>query len=196
MQENAQDPSPLVSETCQIAIAKINYSPKESTPSSKFDSIDPAPALSSSIPIPTLREILLDTSIPLFERYRAMFALRNIGSSEAVLALCDGLKDKSSALFRHEIAYVLGQLSDPISVAALSESLNTLDEAGIVRHESAEALGSIATPEVFPILKPYTKDSKSDIVRDSCLVALDMAEYENSNELHYANGLVKFASED
>lgn len=37
-----------------------------------------------------LRSSLLDEALPLFDRYRAMFALRNIGTEEAVLALGDG----------------------------------------------------------------------------------------------------------
>lgn len=65
-----------------------------------------------------LKSKLLDTSLSLFERYRAMFTLRNIGTEDAVLALADGLKD-SSALFRHEIAYVFGQLQHPASIPAL-----------------------------------------------------------------------------
>lgn len=37
-----------------------------------------------------LRETLLDEAQPLFERYRAMFALRNVGGKEAALALAEG----------------------------------------------------------------------------------------------------------
>jgi len=46
-----------------------------------------------------LRPKLLDTQLPLFERYRAMFALRNIGSPAAVDALAAGFSD-DSALFK------------------------------------------------------------------------------------------------
>lgn len=51
-----------------------------------------------------------------------MFGLRNIcaSESEAVLALCDGFGD-SSPLFRHEIAYVLGQVQSSVSIPALSK---------------------------------------------------------------------------
>ena len=55
---------------------------------------------------PDAGQILLDgrpiTKLPLFQRYRAMFSLRNMGTEEAVLALAHGFTDKS-ALFRHEI---------------------------------------------------------------------------------------------
>lgn len=45
---------------------------------------------------------LTDQSLPLFERYKAMFSLRNNGSKAAVLALCTGFNDPSP-LFRHEV---------------------------------------------------------------------------------------------
>jgi deoxyhypusine monooxygenase len=45
----------------------------------------------------------------------------------------------------------------------------------MVRHEAAEALGGITTPEVFPYLKEYmTHEDAPVIVRESCQVALYM----------------------
>lgn len=80
-------------------------------PSPDFPTIDPAP---SSLPqsIPDLRTALLNTKLPLFERYRAMFALRDFGaaSKEAVLALAEGFGD-SSALFRYVPSLSLSLLS-------------------------------------------------------------------------------------
>ena len=47
----------------------------------------------------------------------------------------------------------------------------------MVRHEAAEALGGIATPEVLPYLKEYmTREDAPSVVRESCQVALDMYE--------------------
>jgi deoxyhypusine monooxygenase len=47
----------------------------------------------------------------------------------------------------------------------------------MVRHEAAEALGGIATPEVLPYLKEYmTRDDAPVVVKESCQVALDMYE--------------------
>lgn len=84
---------------------------------SAFTSVDPAPPTSSSLlrapaahtpvppaadadaPVPALRAQLLDPARPLFERYRAMFALRNLGTRAAVDALAAGLAD-DSALFQ------------------------------------------------------------------------------------------------
>lgn len=50
--------------------------------------------------VPVLREKLLNKQLPLFERYRAMFALRNIGTPGAVNALAAGFSD-DSALFKY-----------------------------------------------------------------------------------------------
>jgi deoxyhypusine monooxygenase len=58
----------------------------------------------------------------------------------------------------------------------------------MVRHECAEALGAIATPCCFDILKKYLEDGKR-VVRESCVIALDICEYENNLEFQYANGL-------
>lgn len=60
----------------------------------------------------------------------------------------------------------------------------------MVRHECAEALGAIATPDCLQILNQYLQDSKQ-VVRESCVIALDMCEYENSLEFQYANTLTK-----
>jgi deoxyhypusine monooxygenase len=49
-----------------------------------------------------LKEILLDVERSLFERYGAMFTLRDRGTEECVEALGAGFGDKS-ILFRHEI---------------------------------------------------------------------------------------------
>jgi deoxyhypusine monooxygenase len=172
-----------------------------STLRSLYDSIDPAPAMtlpakskqpssmhdtsssshpSTDIPIPELQAILMDPSKSLFERYRAMFALRNIGpdDKEAVLALASGFKD-TSALFRHEVAYIFGQLSSEHSVPSLIEVLKDEQENEMVRHEAAEALGSIATEDVLDTLREFaTKGPR--VVRESCEVALDMYEVRNS----------------
>lgn len=80
-------------------------------------------------------------------------------------------------------------------------------ESEMVRHEAAEALGGIATPEVLPYLKKWmAMDDSPRVVRESCQVAIDMWEvsaiffrvlavlfnfvqYENSDEFQYADGL-------
>ena len=100
-----------------------------------------------------------------------------------------GLRCKS-ALFRHEIAYVLGQIQSPAAVPYLSENLRDLQESPMVRHECAEALGSIATNECMALLTDFLSDHER-VVRESCEVALDMGEYEQSGQFQYASTLVE-----
>ncbi|KAG0221872.1 armadillo-type protein [Mortierella sp. GBAus27b] len=190
LEEYLKDESEVVSQTCELAIEKIKYdnrTEKERLPESSYSSIDPAPPTASEESTEQLRAIYLNQKLPLFERYRAMFALRNQSTTESVLALADGFSDPS-ALFRHEIAYVFGQMQHPAAVPSLVKVLGNLDEANMVRHEAAEALGSIATPECYPVLEQF-RDDKERVVRESCIVALDMYEYENSDQLQYADGL-------
>ncbi|KAF9114161.1 hypothetical protein BGX27_011517 [Mortierella sp. AM989] len=190
LEEYLKDESSVVSQTCELAIEKIKYDyrkEKEVLPESSYSSIDPAPPTADEDSTEHLREIYLNQKLPLFERYRAMFALRNQCTTESVLALADGFDDPS-ALFRHEIAYVFGQMQHPAAVPSLVKVLSKLDEANMVRHEAAEALGSIATPECYPVLEKF-RDDKERVVRESCIVALDMYEYENSGQLQYADGL-------
>jgi len=204
------DPERVVRETCEIAIAKIEWDNSEegkkhsesADPNlQRYTSIDPAPPSSrllsgqpkpeniSESNISNLRSTLLDTRLPLFERYRAMFALRDIGTPAAVDALSSGFHD-DSALFKHEIAFVFGQLLSPYSVPSLLQVLENPTESDMVRHEAAEALGSIATPEVLPHLKEWmNREDAPRVVRESCQVAIDMWEYENSDQFQYANGL-------
>ncbi|XP_068089986.1 deoxyhypusine hydroxylase [Hyperolius riggenbachi] len=188
LKEYSQDPVVEVAETCQLAIRRIEWLQEHSQVSddSPYFSVDPAPP-SREKDIPSLRAALMNENLPLFERYRAMFALRNIGGKEAVLALADGLKCGSS-LFRHEIGYVLGQMQHEAAIPGLAAALAEMEENPMVRHECAEALGSIAREDCLIALRKYTSDAEQ-VVRESCEVALDMYDYENSGDFQYANGL-------
>lgn len=143
----SQDPSQEVAETCVLALGRLEWLEKkrkgelenEQISENPYYSVDPAPPHSTH-DVAYLKDKLLDESESMFERYRAMFQLRNNGSSEAILALCEGLKCKS-ALFRHEIAYVLGQIQSPLTIDALRVNLEDVNENHMVRHEAAEALG-------------------------------------------------------
>lgn len=182
-----QHACPAISETCEIAYDRIVRGDFKTetlgAADTVFESVDPAPALSDTLGTDELAGRLMDVSLPLYERYRAMFSLRNRAGrdEQAVHALCAGFAD-TSALFRHEIGYVLGQLMHPASVPALAEVMGRAAEHPMVRHEAAEALGAIATPECLAILQAYEGDAEL-VVQESCLVARDMYEYENSNEL-------------
>jgi len=182
--------------------------------------------------------LLAGDKLSLWERYRAMFSLRNVvhaaaraseraqakaarsgdasvrqeqsalaeewekTGNEAVLALADGLQDKS-ALFRHEICFVFGELSHPASIPSMLRVLADSNEHEMVRHEAAEALGGIAEEaadaedeappastssggeqvtiaDVIKELKRWAEDLNAPrVVRESCIVALDEMAYNN-----------------
>ena len=121
-----------------------------------------------------------------------MFALRDLSSPPnlptavpAINALSAGFSDPS-ALFRHEIAFVFGQLSHPASIPSLVATLSNRSEESMVRHEAAEALGSLGEEEgVEDVLKGFLDDPEQ-VVRDSVIVALDMADFEKNGQLEYA----------
>ncbi|KAI5095265.1 deoxyhypusine hydroxylase [Silurus meridionalis] len=195
LKQYSKDPVIEVAETCQLAVRRLEWlmsggdeEKAKCTDSNPYSSVDPAPPAQRKS-VSELRTQLLDESLPLFERYRAMFALRNLGSEEAVLALGDGLQC-SSALFRHEIGYVLGQMQNGASIPQLCAALENKSENAMVRHECAEALGSIGQDSCLSILQRYREDSER-VVKESCEVALDMLEYENSAQFQYADGLLR-----
>ncbi|KAJ1980337.1 deoxyhypusine hydroxylase [Dimargaris cristalligena] len=197
LREFVNHPAAPIAETCELAVGRIQYEADQQAPSTAtidadakaailYASVDPAPAHNdASQSTEALGHRLMDPNLPLFERYRAMFALRNRGDTAAVEELARGLEDPTSALFRHEIGFVFGQMQHPASVPALVKALANTAEEPMVRHECAEALGSIASPEVLPVLQTFSKDPER-VVRESCIVALDMYEHEQSGQFQYA----------
>jgi deoxyhypusine monooxygenase len=211
LDELSSDSRPEVAETCQVAArrvrwvlekAEVNHKKEETSEEKEinndderldenpFESIDPAPAKRKPLntEVPAIQKVLVDQSVPLFERYKAMFSLRNCGSRGAVLALCTGLKDPSP-LFRHEVAYVLGQLAHAIATDALMARVADNDEHEMVRHEAAEALGAIGTPVATEFLEKYATagigedksiEAKAQMLRESVAVAIDAADYFSS----------------
>ncbi|KAI9085478.1 hypothetical protein K1719_032545 [Acacia pycnantha] len=144
------DPAQEVRETCEMALQRIEHL-KDSDGSHELSMsthhllslLTPAAPAASCSYVDQLRKVLLDEEKGMYERYASLFALRNNGGNEAVAAIIDSL-DSKSALLRHEVAYVLGQLQDKAASAALSNILKDGNEHPMVRHEAAEALGSIA----------------------------------------------------
>ncbi|CAF0935235.1 unnamed protein product, partial [Didymodactylos carnosus] len=94
LEANSQSNYPEIAETCQIALDRLKWLHEnnicDSNNKKPYSTIDPAPAFDIT-DISDLRTILLDEKKSLFERYRALFALRDLGSDNdnAVLAICD-----------------------------------------------------------------------------------------------------------
>ena len=194
------DPCTEVSDTAAIAVERmaqrrmaaaggtreVAEESVDAAVAARFASVDPAPPLPSR-DVATLRSVLCDPALSLYVRYRAMFALRNVASEEAIDALSASLTSSQSPVFRHEVAYVLGQIAHPAALHCLRALLADRTEHAMVRHEAAEAIGSIAEDDSAAALEPYLKDATEDvIVQESCHVALDLAEYWNSDEVSTA----------
>ncbi|XP_053962178.1 deoxyhypusine hydroxylase [Anastrepha ludens] len=193
LEQYKEDPVVEVAETCLIALERVRWhqSGQKVDDNNPYSSVDPSPPTAGDKTVEELKTIYLDAKHSLFDRYRAMFSLRNLRTPESVLAIAEGLKD-SSALFRHEVAFVLGQIQEPCSIPYLKENLEDRNENEMVRHECAEALGAIATEECINILNRFAEDEQR-VVKESCEIALDMCEYENSPEFQYADGLAKMS---
>ena len=69
---------------------------------SPFLSVDPVPPAEEGIPLEVLREILSDESADMFERYRALFGLRNRAAEALADTLGAVLRGSRSALLKHE----------------------------------------------------------------------------------------------
>ncbi len=150
---------------------------------SEFDSVDPAPPSSESS-VADLRTVLCNEDEKMFQRMRALFALRNIGGKDSVDALAAAYESKS-ALLKHEIAYVMGQMQDPHAVPHLIERLEDAEEDVMVRHEAAEALGAIGDRTALDVLERFVDDDEV-VIAESCEVALDLLEWVASKRLDYS----------
>ena len=150
---------------------------------SEFDSVDPAPP-SSERSVADLRTVLCNEDEKMFQRMRALFALRNIGGKDSVDAIAAAYESKS-ALLKHEIAYVMGQMQDPHAVPHLIERLEDAEEDVMVRHEAAEALGAIGDRTALEVLERFVDDDEV-VIAESCEVALDLLEWVASKRLDYS----------
>ncbi len=149
---------------------------------SQFDSVDPAPP-SAEIEIRKLRATLCDEKERMFQRMRALFALRNKGGTDAVDALCAAFESES-ALLKHEIAYVLGQMQNNHAVPVLIDRLSDEHEDLMVRHEAAEALGAIGDRKALDTLARFVDDPEP-VISESCEVAIDLLEWVQSKNFEY-----------
>ena len=187
----SDDASPSAGRSLGSAKERLSAAPAGAPPAtdaldadSPYISVDPVPAAHASIPTDQLRRTLLDESANMWDRYAAMFALRNRGpAAETAATLGEVLTTSASALLKHEVCYVLGQIQEGGGGArdALRATLEDPGEHPMVRHEAAEAIGSIAAPDTEPLLRKYREDGDR-IVAESCEVALDIMESEINGE--------------
>jgi len=144
----------------------------------QFTSRDPAEGRkdATEADAPDAGALLLDETKSLYERYEAMFTLRNVGGDAASEFLSRALHESSSACLRHEVAFVLGQMESEMATTALIDSLADATQHGMVRHEAAIALGTIGTDDAEKCLRQFLND-EDQLVAESCEVALATAAY-------------------
>ncbi|MAT49394.1 MAG: hypothetical protein CMA27_06140 [Euryarchaeota archaeon] len=145
---------------------------------SDFGSVDPAPPTTVKS-LEKLNIILNNEEENMFERMRAVFSLRNDGSDESVDILSNGF-NSNSALLKHEIAYVMGQMQNEAAIPHLIERLEDEEEHVMVRHEAAEAIGAIGNISTKPILEKFLNHKLPEI-SESCEVALGLISHYNED---------------
>ena len=183
------DPVPAVAHTCILALDSLKGGDVKSRVSASFGSVDPAPAAADTTDVGILSARLVDSSADLATRFAALFALRDTRSDEATAALASALesvaRDPKHALLAHEVAFVLGQVQSPTTVSSLERVLRDSSVNEMVRHEAAEALGSVASEEALCVLRDVHEGETCYVVRASIQVALDMIRYETSDEFFF-----------
>ena len=155
-----------IAETCSIALDRVKWlGEQENATDVVFSAaIDPAPAFPTTLySQDQLKEILHDTTKSLFERYRALFTLRDLKDESSISIIGDALVTGDfSSLFKHEIAFVLGELGTDAdhTSAQLMKTISDTHNHVMVRHEAAEALGAtFMTEEKTEFLQKYKEDS-------------------------------------
>lgn len=134
-----------------------------------------------------LEAVLLNTTgdVKLDARFRTLFTLKGLASlspdraGRVIEIIAKGFTD-DSALLKHEMAYVLGQIKDVRALPCLYDVLSNEAEHAMVRHEAAEAMGALSTPEALPILQKYLRDPDVS-VRETCQLAIQKIELDNSD---------------
>jgi len=92
LEKYCNDPIPEVAETCELALNRLKwlkFNNIEVLQRNPYSTIDPAPPAEIT-DVCILKEILLDENKSLFDRYRAMFSLRNLATTDSILVLIEG----------------------------------------------------------------------------------------------------------
>lgn len=126
-------------------------------------------------------QILSDAQYSLPQRFRSLFALKSLLGSDAAMGIAQALlKSLDNVLLCHEMAYVLGQIGNPVVNSILSKVLKNEDVDSMIRHEAAEALGAIGSIESIPVLSEFSTHSCLEISQ-TCQLALDLIKHNSTN---------------
>lgn len=83
--------------------------------------------------------ILANSKLPMKERFRALFTLKNLGGNLAIENIAKCFTD-DSCLLKHELAYCLGQMRDEYAVPYLIKVLKDDKQEPMVRHEAGNTV--------------------------------------------------------
>lgn len=91
MEKYLADDLQELAETCELAVTRLQYLKNGGTePKNIYNSTDPAPP-SKETDVTALKRQFFDENESIYERYRAMFALRDINTDESVRILNEGI---------------------------------------------------------------------------------------------------------
>lgn len=149
-------------------------------------------SITSSSEIAHLRKALTSETVPLARRFRALFSLKHHACihppSELTIPAIQAIAaafSSPSALLKHELAYCLGQTRNVAAVPFLRRVLEDLEEDPMCRHEAAEALGALGDEGSLEILIKMRDDAgESEVVRETCEIAVERIEWEHSGKRH------------
>jgi deoxyhypusine monooxygenase len=188
-------------ETCELGVDRLQ---NNQISDGDYNTIDPVAVDKGSVQsteedVDHLLSTLLNPETDLPGKYKCLFALRTITDADhkpsvkSIIALGKALRDdNTSALLRHEVGFVIGQMAFglcasqiPTCIESLQNSVTDTSEHCMVRHEAAIALGSISGENqgIEEFLTKYSQlpidESNQDeaIVIESCVVAMESLRY-------------------
>jgi len=88
-----------------------------------------------------LASVLQNPTAALDSRFRCLFALKGLASAspeqtkEVIDIIAKAFENNDSALLKHELAYVLGQIQSEEAIGCLEDVLKDEEEHPMVRHE-------------------------------------------------------------
>lgn len=124
-------------------------------------------------------KILKDPDSKIWEKYDTLFILRTHNTNNSIKTLIKNYDNlKKSHLLKHEVAYILGQMKNPIAIDFLIKLLHDKKQGAVVRHEAGEALANFPE-EKKKILKELNKLKKNDISLIKSTINIAIKKLEN-----------------
>ena len=179
-----------LSDTCSISKIKSETFEKLSSlygkrfsdtkePAAPFTSKELEEKLGETITSESILSYILNKETILFNKYRSIYFIRdNFSSFSSVFSKLLKKENRNilGCLFKHEVFFILGQISDDciFLTPLIKECIEDQEENEIVRHEAISAFQSVSDEKEF--LAKFIED-KSRLVRESAIVALEVLEY-------------------